>query len=162
MGGLLLTCNQADGLCIKSSVSPRIVTVVTPRCLRPRKTIWYDISRFCKSGMLRFTNAESRGHRAWCALVVLLAVSALTVSVATRYCAPQSSFSYAVKTVHKHSSPEQIRQRLTKNAVNWMPQVGQTGILQAPTSYPRIAPAGPPIPGLLLETSLYNRPPPSC
>jgi hypothetical protein len=35
-------------------------------------------------------------------------------------------------------------------------------VLPAPTSYPRIAPAGPPIPTVLLETSLYNRPPPSC
>lgn len=112
--------------------------------------------------MLHLTNTASRGHRAWCALVVVLAVAALTVSVATRYCAPQSSSAYAVKTLHKHSSPEQIRQRLTKNAVNWMPQVVQTGILQAPTSYPRIAPAGPPMPNVLLETSLYNRPPPSC
>jgi len=112
--------------------------------------------------MLHLTNLEGRWHRASCALVVVLAVSALTVSVATRYCTPQSSSAYAVKTVHKHSSPEQIRQRLTKNAVNWMPQVVQTGVLQAPTSYPRIAPAGLPIPSVLLETSLYNRPPPSC
>jgi hypothetical protein len=112
--------------------------------------------------MLRQTNPEGRGRRAWCAFVVVVAVSALTVSVATRYCAPQSSSAYAVKTLHKHASPEQIRQRLTKNAVNWMPQVVQTGILQAPTSYPRIAPAGPPIPSVLLEASLYNRPPPSC
>ena len=112
--------------------------------------------------MLHLTNLEGRWRRAWCAVVVVLAVSALTVSVATRYCAPQISSPYAVQTLHKHSSPEQIRQRLTKNAANWMPQVLQTGLLQAPTSYPRIAPAGPPMPSVLLETSLYNRPPPSC
>ncbi|MFZ1139687.1 MAG: hypothetical protein ABR881_23065 [Candidatus Sulfotelmatobacter sp.] len=112
--------------------------------------------------MLQLTNLECPWRRGWCAIIVVLAVSALTVSVATRYCAPQSSSTYAVKTLHKHSSPEQIRQHLTQNAVNWMPQVMQTGILQAPTSYPRIAPTGPPIPGVLLETSLYNRPPPSC
>jgi hypothetical protein len=112
--------------------------------------------------MLHLTNLEGRWRQASCALVVFLAVSALTVSVATRYCTPQSSSPYAVKTLHKHSSPEQIRQRLTKNAVTWMPKVVQTGILQAPTSYPRIAPSGPPMPNVLLETSLYNRPPPSC
>jgi len=112
--------------------------------------------------MLHLTNLEGRWRRASCAFVILLAAFALTVSVATRYCAPQGSSPYAVKTLHKHSSPEQARQRLTKNAVNWMPQVVQTGILQAPSSYPRIAPAGPPMPNVLLETSLYNRPPPSC
>jgi hypothetical protein len=112
--------------------------------------------------MLPLPNLEGRWRRASCAFVVLLAVFALTVSVATRYCARQGSSPYAVKTLHKHSSPEQARQRLTKNAVNWMPQVVQARILQAPSSYPRIAPAGPPMPNVLLETSLYNRPPPSC
>ena len=112
--------------------------------------------------MLQLTNFEGLRRRNWCAGIVVLAVFALTVSVATRYCAPQRSSTYTTRTVHKHSSPEQIRQHLTKSATNWMPQVVQTGILQAETFYPRIAPAGPPIPGLLLAKSLYNRPPPFC
>ena len=112
--------------------------------------------------MVQLTNFVGLKRRSGCAAVVLLSVFALTVSVATRYCTPQSSSDYAVRTVHKHSSPEQIRQRLTKNAANWMPQVVQSGILHAVTFYPRIAPAGPPVPGLLLEKSLYNRPPPFC
>lgn len=112
--------------------------------------------------MLQLTNFEGPRRRSWCAAIVVLAVFALVVSVATRYCAPQSSSAYATRTVHRHSAPEQIRQHLTKSVVNWMPQVVQTGILQAATSYPRIAPAGPPIPGLLLAKSLYNRPPPFC
>ena len=112
--------------------------------------------------MLRLTNFDGLKRRSWCAVVVLMAVFALTVSVATRYCAPQNASAYSVRTVHKHSSPEQIRQRLTKNAANWMPKVVQSGILHAVTFYPRIAPAGPPVPGLLLEKSLYNRPPPFC
>src|ERR1700736_2494133 len=109
--------------------------------------------------MLRLTNLEGRWCRGFCAVVVFFAVTALAVSVATRYCFPQAS-SYSVKTLHRHSAPEQSRQRLTKSAANWIPQVTQSGVLQAPTSYPRIAPDGPPIPSLLLETSLYNRPPP--
>jgi len=112
--------------------------------------------------MLRLTNLEGPWRRSCCAIVVFLAVTSLAVSVATRYCAPQSSSACAVRTLHKHPLPEQSRQRLTKNAANWIPQVVRSGILQAPTSYPRIAPAGPPIPSVLLETSLYNRPPPSC
>lgn len=112
--------------------------------------------------MLQLANFDRPVRMSLRAAVVLVAVFALTVSVATRYCAPQTSSAYASRTAHKHSSPEQIRQHLTKNAVTWMPQVAQTGIVQAQTFYPRIAPAGPPIPGLLQEESLYNRPPPSC
>ena len=124
-------------------------------------SLCYELSE-CRKYMLQATNFEGLRRRSWCAAIVVLAVFALTVSVATRYCAPQGSSTYAVRTAHKHSSPEQIRQHLTKSAVNWMPQVVQTGILQDATFYPRIAPAGPPVPGLLLEKSLYNRPPPCC
>ena len=107
-------------------------------------------------------NVGKRWRTIGCAIVVLLAVSSLTVSVATRYCSPASSNSYSVKTLHKHSSPERSRQRLTKSSTNWITPVVRTAVLEAPTSYPRIAPAGPPIPSVLLEKSLYNRPPPSC
>jgi hypothetical protein len=110
--------------------------------------------------MLRLTNLEGSWRKGCCAIVVFLAVTSLAVSVATRYCSPQSS-SYSARTLHKHSSPEQARQRLTNTAVNWMPEVVRSGVLLAPSSYPRIAPAGPPIPNVLFETSLYNRPPPS-
>src|ERR1017187_4210773 len=116
---------------------------------------------FPNSGMLCLTHLEGRWRGSCCAIVVFMAVTSLAVSVATRYCSPQPS-SFSTRTLHKHLSPEQSRQRLTKNAANWIPQVVRSGVLQAPTSYPRIAPAGPPIPSVLLETSLYNRPPPSC
>lgn len=112
--------------------------------------------------MLRLTNLENRWRRHCAAMVVLVAVSLLVVSVATRYCSSQSSSSYAVRTFHKHSSPEPGRQHLTKSAADWIPPVVATAVFEAPTSYPRIAPAGPPIPSILLELSLYNRPPPSC
>jgi hypothetical protein len=142
----LLRCNQPNALCIKQVCywSFRV------RC-----------RSFRKSGMLRLTNLEGRWRRSCCAIVVFFAVTALAVSVATRYCSPQSS-SYSVRTLRGHSLPEQGRQRLTRDAANWMPQVVRSGVLRAPTSYPRIAPAGLPVPSVLLETSLYNRPPPFC
>jgi hypothetical protein len=115
-----------------------------------------------KSGMLRLTHLEGRWRRSCCAIVVFFAVTGLAVRVATRYGSPQSSSYSARTTLHQHSLPEQGRQRLTQNAANWMPQVVRSGVLEAPTSYPRIAPAGFPIPSVLLETSLYNRPPPFC
>ena len=107
-------------------------------------------------------NLASRKRRIYSALVVMLAVASLAVSVATRYCSSQSLSAYSSPTAHKHSSPEQSRQRLTKTSTNWMPPVVRTSVLEAPTSYPRIAPAGLPMPTVLLELSLYNRPPPSC
>ena len=111
--------------------------------------------------MLRLTNIEDVRCRLFSAAVVVIAVCALTVSVATRYCYAGSSSAYATTTLHKHSSLQTARQRLSKDAVTWIPPVFFPAILQAATFYPRIAPAGPPIPGLFFEKSLYNRPPPS-
>jgi hypothetical protein len=129
-----------------------------------RRSILYGKSKVgsLESEMLRLTNLDSRWRRSCSAIVVVLAVASLAVSVATRYCSPESSSAYSSSTLHKHSSPEPSRQRLTKSAANWIPPVVRTVALEPPTSYPRIAPAGPPMPRVLLELSLYNRPPPSC
>jgi hypothetical protein len=110
--------------------------------------------------MLRLTNIEDVRCRLLSAAIVVIAVCALTVSVATRYCYAGSSAAHATTTVHKHSSPT-ARQRLSKDAATWVPPVFLPAILEATTFYPRVAPAGPPIPGLFFEKSLYNRPPPS-
>lgn len=120
-----------------------------------------EATQLVTTEMLSLTNPESPQCRRWCALVILLAVCALTVSVATRYGHAQSASASTGKTLQKHSSPEPSRQRLSKNAANWIPPVVRSITLQAPSSYPRIAPAGPPIPNLVLENSLYNRPPPT-
>jgi len=113
-----------------------------------------------KREMLRITNSEDSRCRRWCALVVLLAVCSLTASVATRYTFSRGSSGNTVTTVQKHGSPEPSRQRLMKNAASWIAPVVDSAVLEAPSSYPRIAPAGP-IPSLFFEESLYNRPPPS-
>jgi hypothetical protein len=102
-----------------------------------------------------------RRRQIWCALVILLSVCSLIVNVATRYSTSGNPSSATVKTVQTRTSPEAKRQHLAKDAANWLPPVICFSVLQSPSSYPRIAPAGPPIPGLLLEESLYNRPPPS-
>jgi len=102
-----------------------------------------------------------RRRRVWCALVILLSVCSLIVNVATRYSTFGNPSSATVKTVQARTSPEAKRQHLAKDAANWLPPVICFSVLQSPNSYPRIAPAGPPISGLVLEESLYNRPPPS-
>jgi hypothetical protein len=110
--------------------------------------------------MLRLTNIEDVRCRLLSVAIVVIAVCALTVSVATRYCYAGSSSAHATTTLHKHSSP-QTTQRLSKDAATWIPPVFFSANLQAATFYPRVALAGPPIPGLFFEKSLYNRPPPS-
>jgi len=106
-------------------------------------------------------HCEYRRHRTWCALVVLLAVCSLTVSVATRYSSSSDPSSPTVKTVQTHTTPDAKRQRLAKNAATWVPPLVCFDVLRSPSSYPRIAPAEPPIRSFLLEENLYNRPPPS-
>jgi hypothetical protein len=139
------------------------VTVVTRGPLSAGAQFYMVEGRWLgKIRMLRLINLDKRWSGRSCAIVVLLAVFSLTVSVATRYCSSQSSSAYSVRSVHEHSSPERSRQHLTKSAADWIPPVVRAGVLEAPTSYPRIAPAGPPMPSFLLEKSLYNRPPPSC
>jgi hypothetical protein len=116
------------------------------------------------SEMLQLPNLEDRRRRSAVATIVLLAVCSLTVSVTTRYSFSGGSPGLSagtVKTVQRQVSPEPSRQRMTNNAAHWMPPTIRSVVLHAPSSYPRVAPAGPPIPGLVFEESLYNRPPPS-
>jgi hypothetical protein len=97
----------------------------------------------------------------WCAVLVLVGVCLLTISLATRYNSPISTSSHSVKTIQSETSPESKRQRLTKNAANWMPVVLSFTILHAPVFYPRIAPTEPPAPSLVVAQQLYTRPPPT-
>jgi hypothetical protein len=109
--------------------------------------------------MLRLTNFDNSPRKSWTALIVLLAVTALTISVATRY-ASVSGISTHTTAAQKHSTSEHAKQRLIKTAASWIPPVVSAVIIQSPSAYPRIAPAGPPIPRVLFEKNLYNRPPP--
>lgn len=109
--------------------------------------------------MVSLPNHETGRCARWCVLVILLAICSLTISVATRYNSSTTLSPSAVKSLRKHTQQEPGRQRLTKIAANWMP-VFHSSVLQAPSAYPRIAPAGPPIPRLSFESNLYNRPPP--
>lgn len=115
--------------------------------------------------MLRLTNLDDPRRRCFCAVLILFAVFTLTVRVATRYCFAFASSS-AATTSQEQFSPgpahQGITQRLTKTTPTWLTPVANVVTLQAPTSYPRVAPAGPSLPGLVLEESLYNRPPPAC
>jgi len=62
----------------------------------------------------------------------------------------------------KSGAAQAMRQHMDRNAALWGPPVRVLTSLETPTFYPRMAPAGPPLGVLLLDESLYNRPPPSC
>lgn len=91
----------------------------------------------------------------------MVAVCALTVSLATRFVSFESASTPGVTTVHHHVSPAPSRQRLLGTATAWNAPLICDNALDSTTSYGRIAPAGPRIPSVLFEKSLYNRPPPS-
>ena len=97
-------------------------------------------------------------HLRWRFVAIVVAISALAVSLATRTTICTISHG---KTVQCQLS-KATRQRLDTDATKWVPPVAPVAVSDVALFYPRVSPAGPPIPGLLFEESLYNRPPPSC
>jgi hypothetical protein len=104
-------------------------------------------------------SGTSRRRPRWCSLIILLAICTLAVNVATR------SFLHSAhhhKTGVTSVSPQGMRQHLDRDAVNWSRPSPVLAVFDAPAFYPRIAPAGPPLPSIFFDESLSNRPPPSC
>jgi hypothetical protein len=99
------------------------------------------------------------GNTARAASLIALVILSLTISLGTRVF--RISVPHGVSA--QSSAPQAMRQHLDRDATRWPVPIFDLTILDAPTFYPRMAPAGLPIPGLLLlDKSLYNRPPPSC
>jgi hypothetical protein len=97
-------------------------------------------------------------HSRWCQLVIVIAIAGLTCSLATRTFRLKAQSDVVIKSADR----EAMHQHLDGDAVRWTPPFRISVILQTPTFYPDVAPAGPTMPGLFLdESSLYNRPPPS-
>jgi len=90
--------------------------------------------------------------------VIVLAVCGLTVSLATRVF--RLSLVHHTTTVQSGAA-RAVRQHLNKDAAMWRPPVTKV-VFEVVSFYPRVSPAGPPIPSLIFDESLYNRPPPSC
>ena len=90
--------------------------------------------------------------------VICLVLLSLTVSLATR--------TFHLNVPHgvsaQSSASEATRQHMDRDGVRWTPLPLVTIVLQVTSFYPRVAPAGPPLPSQLFDKSLYNRPPPSC
>ncbi len=101
---------------------------------------------------------RQRRHSVFFLTVGCLIILALTLSVATR------TFHLSVPhgvTVQSNAA-QGMRQHMDSDAAQWVPPIQQHTIYEAVSFYPRVAPAGPPLPSQLFAESLYNRPPPSC
>ncbi len=97
-------------------------------------------------------------HPRWRVLVIVLAICGLTVSLATRtfrLTLPQSPTAQS-------DSARAMRQHMDRDAAKWTSPIPVLTTLPVPVFYPRFAPAGPPLPSVLFDESLSNRPPPSC
>jgi hypothetical protein len=95
----------------------------------------------------------------WRGALIGVVMLSLVVSLATR------TFHQTIpQGVTAHANTAQaMRQHMVRDAARWVPPIFVYTAQQAPVFYPHVAPAGPPIPALLLiEENLYNRPPPSC
>jgi predicted anti-sigma-YlaC factor YlaD len=95
----------------------------------------------------------------WRWALVSVVMLSLVVTLATRTFHDTTSNN---STTVQSSSLQAMRQHMDRDAVRWTAPVAIITVAQAPTFYPRVMPAGPPLPTLLLEENLYNRPPPTC
>jgi len=93
----------------------------------------------------------------WHALLSVMVIAALSVSLSTRCC--RSSDTVTVQ-VQANASSSNLRQHMDRDATQWVAPVTRLIFLETVEFYPRFAPAGPPLPAVLFDQSLYNRPPP--
>jgi hypothetical protein len=107
--------------------------------------------------MAKVQNSQSGKHLStWQFLLIIVTVSALSGSLVTR--------TFHLKLQHCVSagsnSPQAVRQHLDRDASKWMAPALRIAPLQVSTLDPRVVTSGLPLPNLLLDENLYNRPPP--
>ncbi len=96
----------------------------------------------------------------WCAGIASLLMLSLAVSVATRFVHYYTAFHTI--SVAQSNSPQQKRQDLEKDALQWAPPALQISMLHLPVTRAELAPVAIPRTQVLFLESLYNRPPPAC
>jgi hypothetical protein len=107
--------------------------------------------------MLHLEETEVRHRLIWWQSLMLVVVTALGVSLATRVCHVVYPHSVHVQA----SASEGMRQHMDRDATDWVAPVPSFTFHQTTSFYPKFAPAGPPLPAALFDESLSNRPPPS-
>jgi hypothetical protein len=92
-------------------------------------------------------------------LGVLLLVSSLVANVATRY-SSATHLQTVESSLQKDPSSYSHRQRLTKDALTWVPALILIAQIEAPAYIRCAIPPQPDFPALISYDSLFNRPPP--
>src|SRR5580698_1292724 len=101
-----------------------------------------------KSGTIR---VDGFGTSFWRRTLMLLVLVSVSFSLTTRF------QSHPESVTGVHSLSQGLHQHMDRDAVRWAAPVLIFTLLHVPTFYPRVAPAGPPLPTLLFEEQLYNR-----
>ena len=104
------------------------------------------------------TDVAVRSVSSWRRALVSVVMFSLVLTLATR----TFHVTLPYKTTVQSGDSQAVRQHMDRDAIRWAGPAAKVTVSEAPTFYPRVAPAGPPLPTLLLEESLYNRPPPTC
>jgi hypothetical protein len=78
-----------------------------------------------------------------------------------RYSSPLSTSSQTFKSIRAHTNAAAKKQRLAKDAADWMPPVYQADILPLPAFSLAVASPAPVTFPVFTDQNLYNRPPPS-
>ena len=105
----------------------------------------------------RYQNPTALTARVSRMLIVLLLVT-LVVTLVNRF----PSATRNVHTAMRAGISSPVWQHLDRDALHWAKPIFVFTALQPDTFYPLVCPAGRPVAVLLLDESLYNRPPPCC
>jgi hypothetical protein len=103
------------------------------------------------------TDVKVRSVPCWRRGLVTVVMLSLVLTLATRTFHSVLSHTTTVKS----GASQAIRQHLDRDAVRWTAPAATVTISQIPRFIPRATRVAPPLPVLLQEESLYNRPPPA-
>lgn len=108
--------------------------------------------------MLKFpcVRLSARRRSAGCHVLIGLAAVALIASLATRV------VHLNVSPVVRAASSHAVRQHLDQDATHWIAPTAIFIFLQSPVSHPHVSALRPALPTVIVDQSLYNRPPPLC
>ncbi len=108
--------------------------------------------------MAKSQNSRSSTRAARYQLFVLLSICSLTGSLVTRTFHLKHSYCVTVRS----NSPHAVRQHLDRDAIRWVAPVPNFAPLRTSTFHSSMTTRVSPLPSLILDENLYNRPPPSC
>ena len=93
-------------------------------------------------------------------MLVFIAISSLTLSLATRFCVQTTSQTHTTKSVERRAI-ESERQHLDRDAAQWVAPSPNFGIIEPITVESRSVSTAPALPRFVFLDGRYNRPPPS-